>query len=210
MNLNSYYGTSRLRADTWNRLKISILKLYKCEQLGLEYGGPLQLVTRDLEILQQLEVYWAFPGLDVMQKLQNALEDQNWRFLARLVTVVARLISTDHYRSYDWTSVWQRVFSLDNSEPNIEELVHQQLRQEKRPYFEVLVVDSLAVETELQLRNQHLESRRPEDPFIYDIVVASSFEDAIIALALNYNIQSCVVRYSFPVASCNAYQWSGK
>ncbi len=203
MNLNSYYGASRRRTDTWNRLKNSILKLYQCEQLGLEYSNSLQLATRDLEILQQLEVYWAFPGRDVMRKLQNALDDQHWRFLARLVTVVARLISTDHYRSYDWTSVWQRVFSLDDSDPNIEELARQESRQRKCPYFEVLVVDSLAVETESQLRNQHLESRRPEDLFIYDIVVVPSFEDAIIALALNYNIQSCVIRYSFPFASSN-------
>lgn len=203
MNLNSYYGASRRRTDTWNRLKDSVLKLYQCEQLGLEFGIQLQFVRRDLEILHQLEAYWAFPGHDVMRMLQNALDDQHWRFLARLVTVVARLISTDHYRSHDWTSAWQRVLSHDDSDLNIDELVREQVRQEKRPYFEVLVVDSLAVETELQLRNQHLESRRPEDQFIYDIVVVSSFEDAIIALALNYNIQSCVIRYSFPFASRN-------
>jgi arginine decarboxylase len=203
INLNEYYGTSRRRADTWNRLKNSILQLHNCKQFGFEREELMQLVTRDAESLQQLEVYWAFPGRDAMQMLYIAVKGQNWGFLSRFVTIVARLISTDHYRSYDLMPVRQRLFSLDGSDLNTEELAHQQLRQEKRPYFEVLVVDSLAVETEQQLRAQHLESRRPEDPFVYDIVVASSFEDAIIALALNYNIQSCIIRYSFPFKSEN-------
>ena len=33
---------------------------------------------------------------------------------------------------------------------------------------------------------------------MYEVVVASSFEDALIAVLLNPNIQSCLIRYSFP------------
>lgn len=203
IDLNGYYGTSRRRSDAWNRLKNSIQQHTKLLQLEQEWRGGLEVIVKELEYLQHLEVYWAFPGRGIMEKLRGALEEQNWSYLSRIVTVVARLISTDHYRSCDWVSAWQRLFSHDVTELNIDDVVQQHLLYEKRPYFEVLIVDALAVETEQELRNHHIESRRPEDPFIYDIVVVPSFEDAIIALALNFNIQSCIVRYSFPFSSRN-------
>ncbi len=34
--------------------------------------------------------------------------------------------------------------------------------------------------------------------FLYEAVVATTFEDALIAVLLNPNIQSCLMRYSFP------------
>ena len=46
-----------------------------------------------------------------------------------------------------------------------------------------------------------LGMRRDQDEYIYDIVVVSSLEDAVIAALFNSNIQSVVIRYSFPVES---------
>ncbi len=48
------------------------------------------------------------------------------------------------------------------------------------------------------LRRQLRDLRRPDDLFFYEIVVARSFEDALMAVTLNPDIQTCVVRYSFP------------
>lgn len=203
VNLNPYFCTSRLRIDTWNSLKNSILHLHDLATRGLEHAHVSVEVGNRLKSLQGIEIYWAFPGQEVLRKLLYAHHEQHWTFLVRLVTVVARLISTDHYRSHDWMTAWHRTFLPDDSEPDIDELDHHALRNEPRPYFEVLVVDSLAVETRHQLISHHIEHRRPEDAFVYNITVVSTFEDAVMALLLNYNIQSCVVRYTFPFKSVN-------
>ena len=53
------------------------------------------------------------------------------------------------------------------------------------------------------MRDSLRKVRRPEDRFIYDIVVVPSFEDALIAVLFNYNIQAAVIRYGFPLRSVN-------
>jgi arginine decarboxylase len=51
------------------------------------------------------------------------------------------------------------------------------------------------------LRRGLRDIRRPEDPFLYELVVVPSFQDAVIALHTNTNIQCVVIRYSFPYRS---------
>jgi arginine decarboxylase len=70
-----------------------------------------------------------------------------------------------------------------------------------RPEFEVLVVDSMAPEEEEALREELRQLRRPEDRFGYELVVVPSFEDALAAVLFNVNLQACVLRHGFEVAS---------
>ena len=203
INLNEYLYRSRQRIDTWNKLKNAI-DLAKDDSEKSRLNPELQNKIRSqLEHIISLETYWAFPGQEVIKKLFRALDGQNWTYLARLSTAIARLISTDHYRSHDWMTAWSKTFLNSNNETELDELENQPLRYNSNAYFEVLVVDSLAVETRHQLINHHMEHRRPEDNFVYNITVASSFEDAVIAILLNHNIQSCVIRYSFPYHTQN-------
>jgi arginine decarboxylase len=53
------------------------------------------------------------------------------------------------------------------------------------------------------IRDGLRKMRRPEDGFVYDIVVVPSLEDALIAVLFNYNIQAVVIRYGFPLRSVN-------
>ena len=48
-----------------------------------------------------------------------------------------------------------------------------------RPYFEVLVVEDMSEQQEQALREELRRWRRPDDPFIYEIVVVPSLEDAL-------------------------------
>ena len=43
--------------------------------------------------------------------------------------------------------------------------------------------------------------RRPEDHFGYELVVVPSFEDALVAVLFNVNLQACVLSHGFEVAS---------
>ena len=66
-----------------------------------------------------------------------------------------------------------------------------------KPYFEVLVVEDLTREQESALREELWRWRRPDDQFVYEIVVVPSFEDALLAARLNFRLQACVVRRRF-------------
>jgi len=67
----------------------------------------------------------------------------------------------------------------------------------RRPYFEVLVVGEMDSGEEEGLREQLRRLRRPEDEFRYDIVTVASFEDAVIAALVNFDVQAVVIRHWF-------------
>ena len=62
-----------------------------------------------------------------------------------------------------------------------------------RPYFEVLVVEDMSEQQERALREELRQARRPDDQFVFEIVVVPSFDEAIMATRLNFALQACVV-----------------
>ena len=70
-----------------------------------------------------------------------------------------------------------------------------------RPYFEVLIVDDMSGEEEGALRRRVQRKQRVDDPLVWKVVVVPSFEDALIAILFNFNLQACVIRHGFPFAS---------
>src|SRR4030095_7132610 len=72
-----------------------------------------------------------------------------------------------------------------------------------RPYFEVLIVDEMSASEEDALRRRVQRKRTADDDFIFDVVVVPSFEDALIATLVNFNLQAVVIRHGFPFRSVN-------
>ncbi len=199
-SLSTYYNASHLRTDAWSRLKAGARRIELDLKRGRDPRKHERNVARDLELLTPIESYWAFPGKQVFGELLRAFERREYELVGRQVTRIARLLSSDAYRSRDVAAAWSR----DSGEgPDLEELLSAPLAEEGRPYFEVLVVDDLAADEEAELRRRLLEMRRSEDDFVYDVVVVPSFEDALIAVLFNHNVQTCVARYGFPFASSN-------
>jgi len=204
VNLDQFFCTSRYRADNWNRLRQALLLLSSADVFKKDDSKRIIDIEESLEIIRLTEQYWAFPGPSVISAIAKAFDEQNWLLMNELVSINARLISTDHYRRTDISANLLR-----SREIPIDKFGEKQRNSTKhitgtKPYFEILVIDSLVVENIDALRRHHLIHRRPEDEFVYDTVVVSSFEDALIALCLNYNIQCCILRYSFPFESKNS------
>ncbi len=78
---------------------------------------------------------------------------------------------------------------------------NERAAQLSRPYFEVLIVDEMTAAEEAGLRRRVQRKRSPDDDFIFDIVVVPSFEDALIATLVNFDLQAVVVRHGFPFRS---------
>jgi arginine decarboxylase len=64
----------------------------------------------------------------------------------------------------------------------------------------LVVVDSAAGDAEA-LTDELRRLRRPEDPFTYELVFVPSFEDALVAVGLNFHLQACVIRPGFRLRS---------
>ena len=115
------------------------------------------------------------------------------------VTLLARFISTDHYRSRDWILEWH-ANDNDKTKNFLSGMGEAYSINPSKPYLEILIVDSLELEGRKELI-AYLKNSSPEDEFTYNVVVVPTVEDALIAVMLNYNIQSCILRYTFPLKS---------
>jgi len=72
---------------------------------------------------------------------------------------------------------------LDMFPADPRQLEHQPSTQTDRPYFEVLVVEKMTEAQERSLRNEVRKWRRPDDEFVYELVVVASGDEALIAAA---------------------------
>ena len=198
LTFSQYYNASQLRADTWSRLKHDALRLAEDVARSRDIEKLRDGVAEALDLLEPIESYWVFPGREAIAGLRRLLDAADYRNLATLAARIVRALATDAYR--------RRAISLRTSEDageseseldSAEDLVHG------RPYFEVLVVDTMALPQELALKQGLRDARRPDDPFLYELLVVQSVEDALIAILTNFNIQTVVIRFSFPYQSAH-------
>ena len=193
-SLGDYYNASQFRVDTWNRFKIltSRLERGQVSRPGIE---PLRQQARvALDLLSPIESYWAFPGRVAFNQLRRLLDNEDYSDLARAAARIVRALMSNSYRRRFVPTIFP---SEEEEEDEQSETAEEQAHA--RPYFEVLVVDNITASQEHTLRTGLHAMRRAEDRFIYEPVVVPSFEDALIGVLFNHNIQSVVIRYGFPL-----------
>ena len=195
--LDFYHSPTQLRFDTWNSLEEYTSRL-RAKQMRKADIANLTRKTEDaITLLQTFETYTAFPSQDDFKLLWQLFDHQDFDLLSRIVARIVRALVGGTYRSRQINlRVPTELEDKDEINQYYDEASHQQ-----RPYFEVLFVDEGSAEDVKQMREGMRKMRRPEDHFIYDIVVVPSFEDALIAVLFNYNIQVAVIRYGFPLRS---------
>ncbi len=198
-SLSDYYSASQLRNDRWTALKSLAGQLAN----GSRNGHRVQILEKIQHLLSSLgpiEAYWAFPGRRGLEQLRKLLSREDFIDFGRAVTRMVRSLQAGTYRRRlsDFHADHER--ELDDEQDRIE--THE-LKAQSRPYFEVLIVDDLSPaqhEAQCQaLRDQ----RRNDDRFVYEAVSVGTFEDALIGVLFNHNIQSVVVRHDFGFASAN-------
>lgn len=195
--LNEHYNASQLRSDTWNRLKYKSLKL---TEVMRENGSgnrteKIRLILSEyLDILEPIEYYWAFPGRERFRELRRLFERGEFRQFGIKVSRIVQMLFSESYRvNTDWMTQHQ----YDESGQM------RKYEERKRHYFEVLYVAKMTAEEEQHLRQRFVALHRESEQFVYNLLVVPSFEDALIAVMLNHNIQSCVIHYGFTLRSRN-------
>lgn len=192
-----YYSIGQLRLDHWNALKhecenISSLKKESAKERDIKV--KIEKLLNDLSTVEQ---YFAIPGKGITEKLKKSLSRGEYEVLAHLVSNTARQLVSDVYSGMPYFQNEEEGEQLET------ETVNDFTSLQRKNYFEVLFLENLNTIDEAVLHENLRELQDPNDQFIYNVIVQHSFQDALIALFFNPNIQAVVVRYAPPYKSSN-------
>jgi arginine decarboxylase len=191
-----YYSIGQLRLDRWNELRMQSEELSTSKPEIVAESKLIAAIGQLLEDLSVVEKYFAIPGSLVIEKLIRTFELGEYGYLNQIVINATRKVVDDVYSGNPNASQEEQ----DNFE---NELVTSIRQNSQKNYFEVLFLDNLNSVDEAYLHEKIRNLHDPNDQFTYNIVVQPSFQDALIALFFNPNIQAVVIRYAPPYLSTN-------
>ncbi|MGS2724114.1 aminotransferase class I/II-fold pyridoxal phosphate-dependent enzyme [Porticoccus sp. GXU_MW_L64] len=197
--LGFYHKFSQLRSDSWSRLKEQLRRLLDERANDTEKRVARRGVIALMRLLERIEDYTAFPSKKDFDYLQTLYNARDFRKLNQVVKRIDAALTSDAYRT--------REIDLEGlTDKNNPRDDWQGRPHHHKGYFEVLVVDDFVSSAhEEQVRAEHLALRDDSDDFIYDVVTVRSFEDALIAVMINPNIQTCIIRYGYSLRSAHNY-----
>lgn len=145
------------------------------------------------------EEYHAYPGARLLAALTERIATNDAAGAAMLARRISNGLLTHSYRGR--SSEWDAHEELSATEV-ADVLPHGTAEVGgRRPYFEVLYVNSQPAARWPAFAAELRKLQRPEDPFVYEPVLVGSFEDAFCAAALNPDIISVVLAEGFPYRS---------
>ncbi len=185
-----YYNVSEYRTKLWYALKDCADGYEQASNPNGERTELLKTTCTAIKELEEIERYWAFPGMRKLTQLKETLDRGEYTAFTNTVQELVRmLVSRAYYHNVPETlkdEVDEDGTSESKTDPH---------------YFEVLFVNDADDEDQEELKKHLRALRSKEDDFIYEIVTVRTFQEALLALNFNHNIQTCVVRYSFPFKS---------
>jgi arginine decarboxylase len=195
VNPHAYNTAWQFRADAWCRLEEASRRLSTVAARGGELQALTDLVDGLLCQLRPFERYWAFPGIHCFAQVHRLFATGAYDVFGRTVARINRALVTESYRSGTVSSPLESENeSLADGEDALEVLG---LHRPTRPYFELLIVATMTEAQERALRKEIHSRRRPDDAFIYEIVVVGSGDEAVIAARLNASLQACAITRRF-------------
>ena len=202
LSVSNIYNASQIRLDNWNRLKNTIARLYTNSQNNRETEKLQEQSNQLLDQLFPIEMYWAFPGRKTFQILRELLWSGEFKKLNQIVRRIVRSLMNNSYRR----NTIELGLSTDNRgdtkiQENDDDEADTHSKKLNRPYFEVLIIDNVSQHQEELEHLSFRDIRRYNDAFIYEPVFTHTYEDAIIGVLLNHNLQAVVIRYDFALRS---------
>ena len=193
----AYNAWWQARLDAWSQVEEEADR--RVRSVDPERAAAMTAaIEKDLDLLSHIERYWAYPGKDGFLRIQELFRTGGRVEFARAVAQVKRMLSADY--SYGATEIRSSADAVSDPVGVTEQAESGNGGQR---YFEVLVVERMTAEQERALREDLRRWRRPDDEFVYDIVVVGSGEEAVVAMWMNPTIQACVIRRRFGHASVN-------
>lgn len=190
-----YYNVGQLRADLWGTLRSDVNVL--CSRSAqAKKDKALKSLKATLKNVSIVEQYFAFPGKEIIGVINAHLKHGEYHVLKNTIQETIRMLVSEDFRHHlEILSVSNTVTNDSNEQRVVSE------KTKRKNYFEVLFVDNITEEHEQDIKRKLHEVRMPDDRFIYEAIYTRSFEDSIMALVFNPNIQVVVIRYGIPYKS---------
>src|SRR4029453_6030002 len=182
--------------DPWQDFAHAAQTLVAQSSSGTSTKETLAKVEALLAPLGVLETFRAYPGEAMMRALKDALARSDYTPFSGITNRIAKAIITGSYRrSVSALKLGEEVESESNDRLMKDYFNTGDLT---KPYFEVLIVsDDPTPEQVRQGRAELRQLRRPEDPFVYEAVTVPSFEEGVIAVVMNADVQAVVIKDNF-------------
>lgn len=192
-NTGHYYNIAQLRNELWTELKFKAYSLAKSRHKKDQDEGKKSMAEAMVS-LREVEQYFAFPGNDILDTLTGFIKHDEFQILRNSIKEILRLLVSEDYRQDP------DILSFASLVKRKESKTSTATKARKR-YFEVLFVDNLTPKDEHVITKKLNDVRDPKEHFIYQLVYTKSYQDSLIALIANPNIQACIVRNEIPFKS---------
>lgn len=193
--LSRHRSVWEVRTESWIELVDELSQLANRTRAQTDREARLAHLHELTEVLTPIEVCWAYPGRRAFADLCGYIARGELAHAAIVARRSHRMLASLTYRHGNPGA------ASDTELPTQMETEREFQTQMRCPYFEVLMVDDLPAEEEESLRRRVRSRRRPDDDFIFDVVVVPTFEDALVASMVNFNLQAVVIGYGFPYHS---------
>ena len=186
--VDHFFSAPSLRTDKW----VEVLAAARAFQRGKpEAVDRIKALLADLA---PLEAYFAYPGLNLLERLRAKLSEgdaKGFYFLAQRIS--SAIISGDFKHD---PAEWE-------SSDDVTDVPADRLppafggNAAFRPYFEVLFVTPHQPSRWQHTIHEVRRLRRPEDEFVYEPLIVGSAEDAVAAAIVNPNIAAVALYEGF-------------
>ncbi|HVJ24408.1 MAG TPA: aminotransferase class I/II-fold pyridoxal phosphate-dependent enzyme [Burkholderiales bacterium] len=184
--MRALFSASEERVERWRELHRAAKS---------QATGSASQVGALLTQLAPLEELCGYPGPRLMAQMNDRLKSGDIAGVARLAQRISISLLSNSYR--DDPEAWKT--DEEEEDPHLPLVVGR--GQARKPYCEVLVVTPGDRSTWAATREGMRKLRRDTDPFVYETVTVGSFEDAMLAILVNFNIQAVVMFDGFGYAS---------
>jgi len=196
----NYFSVGQMRVDLWNQLKTSTKALANHRYNGSSEAELMTQIRSNIEHLRIIEQYFSFPGIFRLEKITQGIDRGEYKVNADTISELTRMLVSEAYRSTpDNIDDFPEGGEMEVSKP----LGQHTPKNSHSHYFEVLLVEDMPLEEKIDLKRRTHDMQVEEDKFFYDLIIVPTFQDALIALRLNSNIQAVVIRYAPAFASAN-------
>jgi len=194
---SKHYNINQLRIDLWNELKEKSNQITRLQNSDM-FETRLNELNEVLQNLLSIEQYFSFPGAPLVSRIIKAVQKSELKAVSNQVSEIVSLLVSDNYRLHP-EMIHEKFNGTISNENNKE----KSSSNSKKNYFEVLYVEDMSSKEEAALKNKFKTLINPQGNLTYDIVMQRSFQDALICLFFNYNIQAACIRYAPLLLSTN-------
>ncbi|MGC4071480.1 MAG: hypothetical protein QM760_02970 [Nibricoccus sp.] len=190
------FSPGEARNDRWQELAHVAQTLLAKSTNGSSTTETIAAAEALLTPLSVFETFRAYPGETMMSALKDALSRRDFSSFSRISSRIAKAIVTGSYRRS--INAWK--VGEDGEKEGNDRLLKDYFDTGDltKPYFEVLIVsDDPTPEQVRQGRSEMRQLRRPEDPFVYEAVTVPSFEEGVLAVVMNADLQAVIIKENF-------------